>query len=63
MEFLLQRDKYKYFIIVFTAFLLWNAIPVLAAEVEFFPLKDLQPGMKGYGKTVISGRKIEKFDV
>ncbi len=63
MEFLLQRDKYKYFIIVFTAFLLWNAIPVLAAEVEFFPLKDIQPGMKGYGKTVISGRKIEKFDV
>ena len=63
MEFLLQRDKYKYFIIVFAAFLLWNAIPVLAAEVEFFPLKDLQPGMKGYGKTVISGRKIEKFDI
>ena len=63
MEFLLQKDKYKYFIIVLAAFLLWNAIPVLAAEVEFFSLKDLQAGMKGYGKTVISGRKIEKFDI
>lgn len=63
MEFLLQKDKYKYFYIVLTAFLLWNAIPVLAAEVEFFPLKELQAGMKGYGKTVISGRKIEKFDI
>ena len=63
MEFLLQKDKYKYIIILFTAFLLWSAIPVLAAEVEFFPIKEIQPGMKGYGKTVISGRKIEKFDI
>ncbi len=37
--------------------------PAFAAEVELFSLKDLQIGMKGYGKTVISGRKIEKFDV
>ncbi len=65
MGFLLQRDNkaFKLINIVFIAFLIWNAIPALAAEVEFYPVKELQAGMKGYGKTVISGRKIEKFDV
>ncbi len=65
MGFLLQRDKktFKLINVFFIAFLIWNAIPALAAEVEFYPVKELQAGMKGYGKTVISGRKIEKFDV
>ncbi|MBQ3644187.1 MAG: hypothetical protein II961_06285 [Candidatus Riflebacteria bacterium] len=65
MGFLLQRDKktFKLVNIFFIAFLIWNAIPALAAEVEFFPVKELQVGMKGFGKTVVSGRKIEKFDV
>lgn len=65
MGFLLQRDKktFKLINILFIAFLIWNAIPALAAEVEFFPVKELQVGMKGFGKTVVSGRKIEKFDV
>lgn len=27
------------------------------------PLKDIKIGMKGYGKTVVTGRKVERFDV
>ncbi len=63
MGFSSQKDKITVFIVFFIAFLFGNAFPVLASEVTFFPLKDLQVGMKGFGKTVISGRKIEKFDV
>ena len=64
MEFSLQRDKtsIKLALLVFAFFFL-NAIPLFAAETEIMPLKDLRVGMKGFGKTVISGRKIEKFDV
>ncbi len=34
-----------------------------AANVPLMPVKDLQPGMQGIGKTVISGDKIEDFNV
>ena len=33
------------------------------ANVDLMPISDLRPGMKGYGKTVIKGDKIETFDV
>lgn len=43
-------------------------IGVLAAGVAWaqtvvFPLRDIRPGMKGVGKTVFSGSKIEEFQV
>jgi hypothetical protein len=36
--------------------------PVLAAE-NIMPLTEVKAGMTGYGKTVFSGNKIEKFDI
>ncbi|OGK10180.1 MAG: hypothetical protein A2Y63_00650 [Candidatus Riflebacteria bacterium RBG_13_59_9] len=39
-------------------------VPVgTAAAVEFFPLEKLEVGMKGVGKTVVRGTKVENFDV
>lgn len=35
----------------------------LADAMEILPLKDIKVGMKGVGKTVVIGRKIESFDV
>jgi len=35
----------------------------LSAQTPFFPLKDLKPGMRGVGRTVFSGNKIEEFQV
>ena len=63
MEFLLQKDKrvFRLINIICFIFIIWSAIPAFSAEVALFPLKELQVGMKGFGKTVISGRKIEKF--
>ena len=46
-----------------TAFLLCCCSCVAAANVPLMPVKDLQPGMQGIGKTVISGDKIEDFNV
>lgn len=34
-----------------------------AAEMQIFPLADIKAGLKGVGKTVVTGRKIETFDV
>lgn len=46
-----------------TAFLLCCYSCIAAANVPLMPVKDLQPGMRGVGKTVISGDKIEDFNV
>jgi len=35
----------------------------LHAQTAFFPLKDVKPGMRGIGKTVFSGEKIDEFQV
>ncbi len=39
------------------------AATALFAQPQFFPLKDIRPGMKGVGKTVFSGTRIEEFRV
>src|SRR5262249_22948867 len=33
----------------------------LSAQTTFFPLKDVRPGMRGTGRTVFSGKRIEEF--
>jgi hypothetical protein len=35
----------------------------LSAQTALFPLKDIKPGMRGTGRTVFSGNKIEDFQV
>jgi SpoIVB peptidase S55 len=35
----------------------------LSAQTTFFPLKDIKAGMRGTGRTVFSGNKIEDFQV
>jgi len=35
----------------------------LSAQIPFFPLKDLKPGMQATGKTVFSGDRVEDFQV
>ncbi len=35
----------------------------LYGQTAFFPLKDLRPGMRGTGRTVFSGNRIDEFQV
>lgn len=35
----------------------------LHAQTSFFPLRDVRPGLKGIGKTVFAGTRIEEFGV
>lgn len=39
------------------------AAAALFAQPPSFPLKDIRPGLKGVGKTVFSGTRIEEFQV
>jgi len=53
-------------ILAFASFVLLEAFLLSAsvlAAVDFFPLNELKAGMKGIGKTVVRGTKIETFDV
>jgi len=38
-------------------------VPLLQAQQPILPLKEVKPGMKGVGKTVFQGTKIEEFGV
>ncbi len=44
-------------------FLLLATQPLMAQEVEFFPVDELREGMRGVGRTVFHGTTIEEFDV
>ena len=52
--------KYIFFIFVLLVFPINS---VFGQNQEIMPVKDVLIGMKGYGKTVVAGRKIERFDV
>jgi len=49
------------------SFLRWLAGWCLAMEVcaqtALFPLREVKPGMRGTGKTVFAGERIEEFQV
>ena len=36
---------------------------VLSAQTAFFPLKDIKPGLRGTGRTVFAGNRIDEFQV
>ncbi len=35
----------------------------LSAQTAFFPLKDIKPGLRGTGRTIFSGNRIDEFQV
>lgn len=43
--------------------LLWLVAALLPAQEPFFPLERVRPGMKGTGRTVFAGDRIEEFGV
>ncbi len=52
--------------IKFLIFLFWILITstsILFSQSDIMPIDKIKPGMKGYGKTVFRGTKIEKFEV
>jgi hypothetical protein len=51
------------FFVLLLAFLIGNACCAYAEVLDVLRLKDVKVGMKGVGKTVIHGRKIETFEV
>jgi len=57
----LKRKTAKILFYIFIVLILINT-PVFAAE-KIMPLDEVEAGMTGYGKTVFSGTRIEKFEV
>ena len=41
----------------------WQSLITSATNIPLMPVQDIQPGMQGIGKTVISGDTIEEFNV
>jgi len=56
----------KYFFIFLLTIIFPICIPIITvanSQEEFISVEEIYPGMKGIGKTVFSGTKIEDFDV
>src|SRR5712692_5499100 len=56
---LVMRFRY---LSLFVCLLAWTVSPA-AGATTFFPLQDVKAGMRGIGKTVFSGDRIEEFQV
>lgn len=63
MSILSAEHRFCVAVFLMLAFLFGDASLVLAQNVDILRLKDVKVGMKGFGKTVVLGRKIETFDV
>ncbi len=44
-------------------FLFFCVVSQLAGATTFFPLQDVKPGLRGIGRTVFQGNRVENFDV
>ncbi|HHT9160164.1 MAG TPA: SpoIVB peptidase S55 domain-containing protein [Candidatus Brocadiaceae bacterium] len=63
MKFKIRQIPYLLtFLGIFSAFIPDNSTPLLALE-NIMDINEITPGMKGYGKTVFTGDRIEIFNV
>src|SRR5207253_10196912 len=47
----------------FTVLAAFALAAALSAQTNFFPLKDVKPGMRGTGRTIFSGAQVDEFQV
>ena len=50
-------------ILIFLTLFFVAAVSASAQTVGFYPLNQVQPGQRGYGKTVFKGSELERFEV
>src|SRR5579864_9358634 len=57
--------KYKWVTALLTCVLLISGAPTGHGQdnTKFFPLSEIRPGLKGVGRTIFEGEKIEEFQV
>lgn len=64
MELTTRKVPYLFLLLsIFSSFILPCNPSVLAAEEDSMNIDEIAPGMKGYGKTVFTGNRIELFNV
>jgi len=63
MSMLFAEQRFCIVVLLTLAFLFGDASLAFAQNIDILRLKDVKIGMKGFGKTVVLGRKIETFDV
>ncbi len=58
-----MRTKYLLGCLTAAMLIMGLVLPLYARGTPMMPVDEIRPGMKGIGKTVFSGTKIEEFDV
>ena len=57
--------RFRRLIIIYLVILLFSPFRPVSAQTnsQFFPLADVRPGLKGVGRTIFNGNKIQEFQV
>src|SRR5215467_9279532 len=58
-----MKNKTLHIVSLSLIFLTAFSLSLSAQSAKFMSVDEVRPGMKGYGKTVFQGTKIERFDV
>jgi hypothetical protein len=58
-----MQRQVRQFVVWLGAIVLLSSFLSAQDNVEFFPISEIRPGLKGIGKTVFQGDKIEEFQV
>src|SRR6516162_7831283 len=58
-----MKSRTLHLVSVFLILLAAFSVNLAAQNAKFMSVDEVRPGMKGYGKTVFQGTKIEQFDV
>jgi hypothetical protein len=58
-----MKNRVLHFVSFFLMLLAAFSLSLSAQSAKFMSVDEVRPGMKGYGKTVFQGTKIEQFDV
>jgi SpoIVB peptidase S55 len=58
-----MKNRVLHFVSFFLILLAAFSLSLTAQSAKFMSVDEVRPGMKGYGKTVFQGTKIEQFDV
>src|SRR6516225_10835023 len=58
-----MKTKTHRFFLFASVLIIASTLTVSAQSIQFMSVDEVRPGMKGFGKTVFQGTKIEEFNV
>ena len=63
MELTSKTMPFRSILVAFSLALALTPVAWCQSDIQLFPIADVKPGLKGVGRTIFEGDKIEEFQV